>query len=186
MKLKHAALALAMTGTAFGGSVTVTNINAGSTQLVLDNAGNPVVGGFVGVGTVTDPGADFATLTGSDLAGLFDSFATGTTTDPGATAILDLAMSFEVTGSDNFNSSALAGQPIYLVLGTEACRVWLRLRSNPGVPVVAWPEGALCDPAREHHLDVSDPVLREAEIGQSYDPRIVKSRKGKLVNIPVA
>jgi hypothetical protein len=117
MKLKHAALALAMIGTAFGGSVTVTNINAGSSQLVLDNAGNPVVGGFVGVGTVTDPGADFATLTGSDLATLFDAFATGATTDPGGTAVLDLAMSFEVTGSDNFNSSALAGQAIYLVLG---------------------------------------------------------------------
>ncbi len=117
MKLKHVALALAMIGTAFGGSVTVTNLNGGGSELVLDNAGNPVVGGFVGVGTVTDPGADFATLTGSDLAGLFDSFATGSTTDPDGNFLLDLSMGFEVSGQADFNSSPLAGQPIYLVLG---------------------------------------------------------------------
>ena len=120
MKLKHAALALAMIGTAFGGSVTVTNINAGSTQLVLDNAGNPVVGGFVGVGTITNPATDFAGLTGAELAGLFDSFATGATENPAGNFLLDLDMSFEVTGAANFDSSPLAGGTIYLVLGNGA------------------------------------------------------------------
>ena len=120
MKLKHAALALAMTGTALGGSVTVTNINGGGSELVLDNAGNPVVGGFVGVGNITDPGANFASLNGAGLDALFVSFATGTTNDPPGNVLLDLEMSFEVTGADNFDSSDWAGDPIYLVLGNGA------------------------------------------------------------------
>jgi hypothetical protein len=120
MKLKHAAVALAMIGTALGGSVAVTNINAGSSELVVDNAGNPVVGGFVGVGTITNPGADFGTLTGAELAGLFDSFATGATEDPAGNFLLDLEMGFTVTGAADFNSSPLAGGPIYLVLGNGA------------------------------------------------------------------
>ena len=120
MKLKHAAVALAMIGTALGGSVTVTNINAGSSELVVDNAGNPVVGGFVGVGTITDPGADFGDLTGAEVAGLFDSFATGATENPAGNFLLDLDMAFEVTGSANFDSSPLAGGTIYLVLGNGA------------------------------------------------------------------
>ena len=120
MKLKHAAVALAMIGTALGGSVTVTNINAGSSELVVDNAGNPVVGGFVGVGTITDPAAAFAGLTGAELAGLFDSFATGATENPAGNFLLDLDMAFEVTGSANFDSSPLAGGTIYLVLGNGA------------------------------------------------------------------
>ena len=120
MKLKHAAVALAMIGTALGGSVAVTNINAGSSELVVDNAGNPVVGGFVGVGTITNPGADFGALTGAELAGLFDSFATGATEDPAGNFLLDLEMGFEVTGAADFNSSPLAGGTIYLVLGNGA------------------------------------------------------------------
>ncbi|MEC9056183.1 MAG: hypothetical protein VX633_12790 [Verrucomicrobiota bacterium] len=118
--MKHAAVALAMIGTALGGSVTVTNINAGSSELVVDNAGNPVVGGFVGVGTITNPDAEFGELTGAEVAGLFDSFATGATENPAGNFLLDLDMAFEVTGSANFDSSPLAGGTIYLVLGNGA------------------------------------------------------------------
>ena len=121
MKLKHAAVALAMIGTALGGSVTVTNINAGSSELVVDNAGNPVVGGFVGVGTVGDaPAEGFGSLNGAQLADLFDPFATGATENPAGNFLLDLDMAFEVTGSANFDSSPLAGGTIYLVLGNGA------------------------------------------------------------------
>jgi len=30
---------------------------------------------------------------------------------------------------------------------TEACLAWLDSSGSQGVPVAAWPEGALCDPA---------------------------------------
>ena len=117
MKLKHIAVSLAMIGTAFGGSVTVTNVNAGSSETVQDNAGNPVVGGFVGVGTISDPGADFGGLDGRGVADLFTPFAVGETIDPAGNPLLDLTMSFNVVGSANFDSDPLAGQPIYLVIG---------------------------------------------------------------------
>ena len=60
MKLKHIAVSLALIGTAFGGSVTVTNNTGASSQSVLDNAGNPVDGGYAAIGTVNE--AALATL----------------------------------------------------------------------------------------------------------------------------
>lgn len=120
MKLKHIALSLAMVGTVSAGSVTVTNVAAGSSQMVLDNAGAPVVGGFVGFGTITDPAADFGSLDGAGLSALFTPFASGATEDPPGNALLDLRMAFTVVGSADFNTSPLGGTTLYLVLGNGA------------------------------------------------------------------
>ena len=38
---------------------------------------------------------------------------------------------------------------------TEACWAWLDPSSSPGVPVAAWPEGALCDPVKMVFTDSS-------------------------------
>ena len=38
---------------------------------------------------------------------------------------------------------------------TEACRAWFDSSSSLGVPVAAWPEGALCDPVKMVFTDPS-------------------------------
>jgi hypothetical protein len=38
---------------------------------------------------------------------------------------------------------------------TEACWAWPDLSGSPGVPVDAWPEGALCDPVKMVFTDPS-------------------------------
>ena len=118
MKLKHIAVSLALIGTAFGGSVTVTNNTGASSQSVLDNAGNPVDGGYAAIGTVTE--AALATLSsGSDLAAAFDIF--GSSASIGSTSgLIALNGVYNVQVSGDFNTDARAGAPIYLVLGNAA------------------------------------------------------------------
>ena len=38
---------------------------------------------------------------------------------------------------------------------TEACLAWLNLLGSLEVPVIAWPEGALCDPVKMVFTDSS-------------------------------
>ncbi len=118
MKLKHIAVSLALIGPAFGGSVQVTNNTGTTSQSVVDNAGNPVSGGYAAIGTV-DEGALATLSSGSDLEDAFTIFGDAATI--GSTAgLIALNGVYNVQVSGDFNSDDRAGAPIYLVLGNGA------------------------------------------------------------------
>lgn len=117
MKLKHIAVSLAVVGTAFGGSVTVTNNTGGTTQSVVDNSGNFVDGGYAAIGSITDEGALSTLSSGSDLANVFNIF--GSASSIGSTSgLIALNGVYSVEASSDFNTDPIAGTPIYLVLGS--------------------------------------------------------------------
>jgi hypothetical protein len=117
MKLKHVVATLAaMSVSAFGASITVTN-NQGpvNTQSVVDNTGAAVEGGVAAIGSISDVGA-LATLgSGADLASLFTEFD-GASGSVGSVGVFNGVYNFSNDGS-SIVGSPFAGAPIYLVLG---------------------------------------------------------------------
>ena len=118
MKLKHVVATLAaMSVSAFGASITVTN-NQGpvNTQSVVDNSGAAVEGGFAAIGTFDV--AQLATLSsGADLDAAFSVFdgATGTV---GTQTIFSGVYNFSNNGAD-ITTTGFSG-PIHLVIGNGA------------------------------------------------------------------
>ncbi len=119
MKLKHvvAAVLAAMSASAFGASITVTNTNGPvATRSIVDNAGNAIDGGYAAIGSISDEVRLESPLTGSDLDGLFTLF-------DGAEGPLNSApfagtFSVQSAGGVLLNApNDFSGSPIYLVLG---------------------------------------------------------------------
>jgi len=120
MKLKHvvAAVLAAMSASAFGASITVTNTNGPvATRSIVDNAGNAIDGGYAAIGNISDEARLESPLTGSDLDGLFTLF-------DGAEGPLNsapFAGTFSVQSAGgillNAPNNDWSGSPIYLVLG---------------------------------------------------------------------
>ncbi|MCH2332420.1 MAG: PEP-CTERM sorting domain-containing protein [Roseibacillus sp.] len=122
MKLKYVvALLGAMSASAFGASITVTNAQGPvNTQAVVDNSGAPVDVGFAAFGTLA-AGFDVTTLSsGADLASAFSIF------DGAVGAIGPVqAGPFSIPGVYNVSNAggalgAAAGAPLFLVLGNGA------------------------------------------------------------------
>ena len=117
MKLKHVVATLAaMSVSAFGASITVTN-NQGpvNTQSVVDNTGAAVEGGVAAIGSISDV-TQLATLgSGADLAGLFTEFD-GASGSVGSVGVFNGVYNFSNNGA-SIVGSGFEGAPIYLVLG---------------------------------------------------------------------
>ena len=119
MKLKHVvAILAAMSVSAFGASITVTNGNGPVfTQSVVDNAGAAVDGGYAAIGSISDEGALASLSSGADLAGLFTLFdgAEGAINSAPFLGTYSVQSQGNVLLNDGVN--AFSGNPIYLVLG---------------------------------------------------------------------
>ena len=71
MKLKHvvAAVLAAMSASAFGASITVTNTNGPvATRSIVDNAGNAIDGGYAAIGSISDEAGLGVAVSGSKVS----------------------------------------------------------------------------------------------------------------------
>ena len=119
MKLKHvvAAVLAAMSASAFGASITVTNTNGPvATRSIVDNAGNAIDGGYAAIGSISYEAGLGVAVSGSDIDALFTLF-------DGAEGPLNSApfagtFSVQSAGGVLLNTpNDFSGSPIYLVLG---------------------------------------------------------------------
>ena len=103
---------------ATAGTITVTNVNGQFTEIAIDNAGNPLVGTYVGIGTLSDPNTTFATLSAAEVEGMFTPFASGITEiNQRGNPFIDPAMLFAISGAADFTTSTFRGSPMHLILG---------------------------------------------------------------------